>query len=289
MFLQPDFVPRVRWLPAPRRDQFRADPFAVEVDGRLHIFYELFDYRDMVGRLHRMVLEDGLPVGSTTEFVRTSVHASYPYIFQYMNSFYCVPETKRAEQVTLYCADASLAHWRRCRTIISGFSCTDPTVFEHDSRWYLICGGPGLDRDHELSIWHAATPLSDWQPHEKNPVKIGDRRSRPGGSVFRHSNALYRPAQDGAAGYGSNVVIYKIMHLSPSRFEEEEVATVNPDPGGPYPYGLHTLSSAGHYTLIDGKRLALSPSVIKRRFGSLAQTASSRLRSLSWLKEIRSN
>jgi hypothetical protein len=42
--------------------------------------------------------------------------------------------------------------------------------------------------------------------------------------------------------------------LTPSDFREEVVASVEPDPRGRYPKGLHTLSRLGERTLVDGKR-----------------------------------
>jgi hypothetical protein len=43
--------------------------------------------------------------------------------------------------------------------------------------------------------------------------------------------------------------------LTPRLFSERAVGTVRPRPGSPYPDGLHTLSSVGRRTLIDGNNL----------------------------------
>jgi hypothetical protein len=47
-------------------------------------------------------------------------------------------------------------------------------------------------------------------------------------------------------------------------YHEEAVAQVDPDPAGPYPSGLHTLSKVGNITLIDGKRTRFIPAIIRR-------------------------
>ena len=44
-----------------------------------------------------------------------------------------------------------------------------------------------------------------------------------------------------------------------AHFEEEAVATIAPDPDGPYPDGLHTLSRVGDLTLVDGRRTTFVP------------------------------
>ncbi len=53
-------------------------------------------------------------------------------------------------------------------------------------------------------------------------------------------------------------MINRINRLSPSAFDEEAVAVVEPDPAGPYPQGLHTISKVGDFTLVDGKRFEFS-------------------------------
>jgi hypothetical protein len=62
------------------------------------------------------------------------------------------------------------------------------------------------------------------------------------------------PPPDGSRGYGEAVVINRIDVLTPEAYVETPVARIAPDPAGPYPHGLHTISAAGEWTLIDGKR-----------------------------------
>ena len=78
--------------------------------------------------------------------------------------------------------------------------------------------------------------------------------SRPAGTPFWVDGALYRPAQDCSSTYGARVQINRILVLTPTDFSEEVVACVEPDSRGLYPRGLHTLSSLGRQTLVDGKR-----------------------------------
>jgi hypothetical protein len=57
--------------------------------------------------------------------------------------------------------------------------------------------------------------------------------------------------------YGSAITLNRILELTPTRFREETVASIVPDPGGPYPDGIHTLSFIGDSMLVDGKRHVL--------------------------------
>jgi hypothetical protein len=56
--------------------------------------------------------------------------------------------------------------------------------------------------------------------------------------------------------YGGRIVLLRVERLTPTEFEENPVATVEPFEGSPYPDGLHTLCPVGEVTLVDGKRRA---------------------------------
>jgi hypothetical protein len=96
-------------------------------------------------------------------------------------------------------------------------------------------------------------------------VKLDIRSSRPAGTPFEHDGRLFRPAQDCAGSYGAAIVINEVTSLTPDRFSERPVARLTPEPRGPLPDGLHTLSAAGPRTLVDGKRLVWRPGRALRR------------------------
>jgi hypothetical protein len=134
----------------------------------------------------------------------------------------------------------------------------DATLFQHATRWWLSCGGVERGANRSLFLWHAPDPLGPWEPHARNPVKIDVRSARPAGTPFRVSGELFRPAQDCSRGYGSRVAIQRVLKLDPESFAEETVSMVDAAQVGGHPAGLHTLSSAGPWTLIDNKREVFS-------------------------------
>jgi hypothetical protein len=62
---------------------------------------------------------------------------------------------------------------------------------------------------------------------------------------------LHRPAQDCTRKYGRRIKILRVNTIDERQYEEEEVATIEPPPGM-YRRGLHTMSSFGSSTLVDG-------------------------------------
>jgi hypothetical protein len=119
----------------------------------------------------------------------------------------------------------------------------------------------------ELHLWYSSSAQGPWQAHPDNPVKIDVRSARPGGTPFYADGVLYRPAQDCSRVYGGRIVINRVTTLTPTAFHEEPAATVDPDPAGPYPAGLHTLSAVGDVTLLDAKRMVFVPEAFRRVLG----------------------
>ena len=90
---------------------------------------------------------------------------------------------------------------------------------------------------------------SSW-PARRLQIRV--RQVAESGTPFTHSGRLYRPAQDRSLTYGDSVPLLEITKLSPTRFEENEVAVVRPP--AEWSDGLHTVSAVGKKTLIDAKK-----------------------------------
>jgi hypothetical protein len=262
-FLREGVPSPVEWLAAPRRSEFRADPFGVRRDGRLTIFYELFSYRTNRGTIAAV---DPLGGGGGVRIgPQPPVHLSYPYLIEEDGRLLCIPETHEAAEVGLYELERFPDRWVKVADLLTGIPIVDATLFRHGERWWLA-GSEPTGVTYELNLWHASAITGPWHPHAANPVKMDVRSARPGGTPFYEDGVLYRPAQDCSATYGGRIIINRVLTLTPTDFREEQAATVEPDPAGPYPSGLHTLSRVGGDTLIDGKRVIFSPPEFQRVF-----------------------
>jgi len=253
----------VKWLVPSNRSEFQADPFGVRRDGRLTIFYEHFSYRNNRGAIAAID-----PAGGTAVTVqigpKPAVHLSYPYLIEAEGRLLCIPESYEAAEVGIYELERFPDRWVKIANLLEGIPIVDATLFRHEGLWWLAGSEP--TDSCALNLWHATAITGPWHPHSGNPVKMDIRSSRPAGTPFYEDGALYRPAQDCSKTYGGRVVINRILTLTPTAFEESQVATVEPDPAGPYPAGLHTLSSVGDGTLLDAKRVIFSPAEFRRVF-----------------------
>jgi len=144
--------------------------------------------------------------------------------------------------------------WTQARHDLPSLPLIDPTLFEHDGRWWLFASLAGPAREGELHAWYAPSPFDLWTPHALNPIKIDACSARPAGAVFRAEGSLYRPGQDGAETYGRAVVLHRILRLDPEAFEEIAVARLEARADWPYRDGLHTLNVFEGHLIFDAKR-----------------------------------
>jgi hypothetical protein len=259
-FLEQGFRPVIRWLPQHRNGHIQADPFGRSNGRSLTILFERLDYFRRKGTICAVEVSDNSPVQQPKVVIELPVHMSYPYIFEYKGETYCVPETNQAKEVPIYKALEFPNRWIKVGRLLENVRAIDTTVFQHNDRWWSMFTDRDRGGDANLYVWHAPDLWGEWKPHPLNPVKTDIRSARPGGTPFEHSGQLYRPAQDCSRTGGGSIIVNRVKQLTTTEFEEEPVAVVAPYPGSPYQKGLHTLSAAGLFTLIDGKRFRFIPS-----------------------------
>ncbi|MEX0833900.1 MAG: hypothetical protein WD276_08565 [Actinomycetota bacterium] len=258
-------MPAIDWLPGPGGTRYVADPFGIQKGEETAILVEDFDYTTRRGTIS--VFEP--PV--TRPVLPMEVHASYPYTFEHAGEIYCVPEIEKSRRVVLFRAVRFPGEWEEAAVLLEDVPALDPTVFRHGGRWWLFCAEPDPAQNARLFAWHAADLAGPYQEHAANPLKVDIRSTRPAGTPFLHKGVLYRPAQDRSRTYGGAVAINRVETLTPDEFREEVVRVVGPDPLGPFPDGLHTISSVGAVTLVDGKRSGFIAPGFRHELGSRAR------------------
>lgn len=252
-FLDEVYHPEIEWLDlAPSRQEYAADPFLAHVEGSDLLLYEHFDQRRRVGEIRSYELATRRPAPVELPVYG---HASYPYLFESGDRTYLVPQVA-GEPARLY--EMRARAWVELGTVGPPEPVLDATVFQHEGRWWMMATRPGEWSLSHLYAWWADDLTGPWHPHLLNPVKTDVRSARPGGTPFVHDGQLFRPAQDGSREYGGALSITAVTDLDPEHFAEQVVRTVEPRPGWPYDRGIHTLSAAGDWTLLDAKRSRVS-------------------------------
>jgi hypothetical protein len=238
----------------PPIDRFWADPFVVTADGVHHVFFEELVYAENRGKIAHLSISPDGDVSQATTVLEQPYHLSYPFMLEYEDDIYMIPESSENLTVDLYRCNKFPNEWQLVKTLIDGIELVDATLIRHDGMWWMFAGQRDDNRvsiSDELSIFYTDDLLNgEWNPHPENPVISDVRHARPAGNIFEQNGSLYRPAQDGRHTYGGAVEIRRIDELTTDRYRESYMTRLDPDWRSDLE-GLHTLNQADEITVID--------------------------------------
>ncbi|MEP4532913.1 MAG: hypothetical protein ABJ004_07500 [Cyclobacteriaceae bacterium] len=218
----------------PPKDRFWADPFPIEHEEKLYIFVEEWVYKEPHAHLTALELDPSHKVVSQHTVMKTDFHLSYPNVFEHKGRVYMVPESKNDKKISLYRCDRFPDKWVLEKVLMDDIFAVDTTLVWHKDKWWMFTNIDRKDGEQaindELYIFYSDTLFSsNWKPHARNPIKSGVIGSRSAGKVFEKNGILMRPAQDGSKRYGYGILIYKILALSTTEYEEELDQEIYPD------------------------------------------------------------
>ena len=234
----------------PPKDRFWADPCAIKAGDKYYVFLEEYLNSTRKGHISVIELDRKGVVSGPTKVLERDYHLSYPFAFEWNNSYYMVPETASNKTVELYRSTSFPFDWQLEQVLLKDVRANDATLAEIDGTWWMFVCISEQSIPDELYLFYADTPLGPWTPHPRNPVKSDVRGSRPAGGLFNWNDELYRPAQNSSGRYGYGMSINRITQLDREAFREEEVSTVLPN-WNKNLIGTHTISMAGDLTVID--------------------------------------
>ena len=231
-----------------------ADPHLLIHNGQTHVFFEELEHKENKGRIATAVLtEDGFQDAPKT-VLNEPYHLSYPFVFEYENVQYMIPETATRRTIRLYKANAFPDDWEHVGNIMDNINAADTTVFRRDGLWWLFTNGmshPSVDERDQLLLFHAEDLLSgDWQAHPLNPVVTGVDRARMGGAVYEKDGQLFRPSQYGANRYGFGVNLSMITQLNKTNYQETLVSRLTPESNTEW-IGCHTAVHSDELVIVD--------------------------------------
>jgi len=196
-----------------------ADPFMVFADGKFFMFFEVKNRKTKQSEIAYAESEDGINWTYKQVVIDEDFHLSYPYIFEWNNDYYLIPESNEDLSVRLYKASSFPNKWEYMGNLLSGYPFIDPSIFRYKDMWWLFVANPQNDI---LNLYYSEDLLTQWRPHPKNPiVKFDKNIARPGGRVFKYNNKIYRLAQDDFPIYGVQVFAIEITELSVDTYAEK--------------------------------------------------------------------
>jgi hypothetical protein len=239
----------------PPKDRFWADPQVIKKDGNLYIFVEEYFYKN--GKGHLSVFEMN-PLGQYKDPVPVIIkdyHLSYPFIFEYQNKYYMIPETAQNKTIDLYeCVDFPTG-WKFKMTLMKNVIAVDTTLFFYENKWWLFTGlaeNEGAFPEVELFLFYSDELFTtEWISHPFNPVISDVTSARPAGKMFIKNGKIYRPSQDCSKVYGHGFNINEVLCLSETKYLEKKIAEVKPNWDSNL-IGTHTYTNTETFVIIDG-------------------------------------
>jgi len=199
--------------------KFVADPFMLIKDGEYFMFFEVMNRNAGKGEIGYAKSADGKKWNYKKIIIDEKFHLSYPYVFEWNNSYYLIPESTKDLSVRLYKAISFPEKWEYIGNLLSGYNYNDPSIFRYKNKWWMFVGIAGID---VLNLYYSENLLTGWVPHPHNPIlKYNKKFSRPGGRVVVNNDKLYRLTQDDDSGYGIQVFAFEITKLSEELYEEK--------------------------------------------------------------------
>lgn len=249
---------KIHWLKNPSLQEFRADPFGLELKGKKYIFFEKYDRVKRKGKISLLEIGQNLEIISEKDVLEENHHLSYPYIFAHENKNYALIESHRVNKLELYEVTENLS-LKKIKTIFENLDVVDPSIIFHNNKFWLFFSR-AAEGDAKLYLAYADSLFGDWKMHPKNPIKDEISSSRSAGEIFMYEGNLYRPAQNCSRSYGASIKINRIDKLTEEEFIESENIEITPNQLGQYPKGLHNIASLGKsFVIIDGKKKFFVP------------------------------
>lgn len=234
-------------------ESFYADPFIAEHEGRYYVFLEELPFATNRGHISVIPFDENLKPGKIQRVLEQPFHLSYPYLFQYEDKWYMIPESAENRTVDVYACEQFPDRWVHQKTLLADVKAVDATLYHDGSHWWMfVCISPreGVSTSDELHLYRADSPFGEWKPHPQNPVISDCRTARPAGKLFMHKGHLYRPSQNCAKRYGFGFNLNRVDVLSESEYVETTVECFVPYWDNKQ-IATHTFSHCGELSVID--------------------------------------
>jgi len=240
----------------PPKDRFWADPHIIEMDDNYFIFVEEYIYQNSKGHIALIKMDKEGKYEYSGKILGKKYHLSYPFIFEFENNFYMIPETKTNKDIELYkCIDFP-NKWEFYGKLMENIDAVDSTILHHNNKWWMFCGikeNEGMSNSDELFLFYSDNPLSNkWESHINNPIISDVRQARPAGKIFSVKNEIYRPSQNSSNYYGYGISINKIKKINEEKYEEELITSILPK-WNKNITRVHTFAYNNGLSMIDAK------------------------------------
>lgn len=219
--------------------EFSADPFIVENDKGVFLFFERCGYsRDAKG----YIVCKNLINGHEETVLSEQYHLSYPNVFVYKNEYFMIPQSEN-KCIDLYHAEQFPFNWKKVKTLLSHeiFSFGDTNIFQNENNMFSLTTSV-YDHASISNRVRLQLDFHDLFEDELNFIdlklkSISDECSRNAGNSSDINQGYY---QNCLHTYGGGLV----KETESAHVVLETLSFID---------GIHTYNSTQNYTVIDFK------------------------------------
>lgn len=227
-----------KWITKyPDLRRWYADPFVISHGDDDYIFAELMDYHVVWGQIAvaKILKFNGgggrdnnkinkIKIGDFKVIISEPFHMSFPNVFKYNGDYYMIPETHQPRQVRLYkCVDFPYK-WELDKILLENINCVDHALYLDKNNLIMITYSKEGMNSAEILFFNIDMDTKTARP--LNNISGNFSRERPGGTVFKSGDKLYRAIQDCERCYGDFLKIYEIDEISDGVLNEKLVKTL---------------------------------------------------------------
>jgi hypothetical protein len=198
---------------------FVADPFLWKKDSLWYLFFEVLNKKDMKGDIGYACSKDLKKWTYGKIIIDCKYHLSYPYVFEWNDSMFLIPESAEAGFLSLYYAKDFPEKWELIDTLLHG-NFGDHAIVRYKNEWWLYAGAEP-HRNNILKLYHSENLHGKWIEHPLSPiVKNRADIARPGGRMLIYNNNLVRFTQNCKKTYGKEVNAYIVRNMDANKYDE---------------------------------------------------------------------
>ncbi len=231
------------------KNQWLADPFMYEDNGRHFLFVEQYFNDQNRAGLGVYEIVEGMPVRNTV-IMDNPYHMSYPCVFKYKDCHWMIPESSSNQTLDLYKATDFPSKWEHVTSLIKGRRVVDTTVFVKGDDVFLL-SYESVSNQYVLHVY--LLDMKSYTLTNVDEVCYKTNVGRPAGRLFEKDGKLYRPAQNCSTKYGESLYVYEVLELNNCSYSEQfayEIKCSDVKYDGRFER-IHTLNSDTRYEVVD--------------------------------------
>ncbi len=257
------------------RDFWYADPLLFDFEGKTYLFTEAFDRKQFIGRIAVSDIDSNGSISKPQVIIKEKYHLSFPYVFQWGDDIYMIPESCANLSINLYrCTDYPLK-WELAAQFATSNEFVDAVVFVMSDEKICLLGSE-VNPDNPLLVRYCKYYINKADAgfvcHKDDEFQTDwNHGDRNGGKPVGTNDGLIVPTQESSSSdYGVRVNLRRVCeNFIPAVAVEKSIGIddvkFDPPISLSDAIGVHTYSAVNGIEVTDLRYLKFSADTNLRR------------------------